>query len=238
MFDELTEAQKKHLKKLKETIKIKKYSHLNINDPKYFLEKPYFYKEHKINNKFNFIAGYYLNNLSLCDDIIDYFESSSLKTEGKLAGNRVEKWVKNSTDLSFSVGSPQLNTPCIINYLNELKNIITEYKLKYRYANEDKASWAISEGFNIQKYLPGNRYSQWHSERGTVVNCTRHLVFMTFLNDIKNEGGTEFYYQKTKINPEKGLTLIWPSDWTHTHRGVTAPNETKYILTGWYNFIQ
>jgi len=27
--------------------------------------------------------------------------------------------------------------------------------------------------------------------------------------------------------------LIWPADWTHTHRGIVAPNEEKIIATGW-----
>lgn len=238
MIGELTESQKNHLRKLRQSIKIKRYSHLNADKPGYFSEKSHFYKEHKVNKEFNFIAGYYLNDLNNCNEIIDYFEKSSLKTDGKLSGGRVEKWAKNSTDIGFHPGSSEIETPCIVNYLKELSIIINEYKIKYRFANEDKNEWAISEGFNIQKYLPGNRYSQWHSERGSIRNSTRHLVFMTFLNDVKNEGGTEFFYQKTKINPEKGLTLIWPSDWTHTHRGVVAPDETKYIITGWYNFIK
>jgi len=40
-----------------------------------------------------------------------------------------------------------------------------------------------------------------------------------------------------KVKPEKGLTLIWPADWTFTHRGIPSMSETKYIVTGWYNYI-
>ena len=49
---------------------------------------------------------------------------------------------------------------------------------------------------------------------------------------------TRFYYQKLKVKPRKGLTLIWPVDWTHTHRGIVAPDEEKMILTGWFSFAQ
>jgi len=59
---------------------------------------------------------------------------------------------------------------------------------------------------------------------------------MTYLNDIKEGGETEFYYQKLKIKPETGLTLIWGTDWTTTHRGIPSKTETKYIATGWYSF--
>ena len=64
----------------------------------------------------------------------------------------------------------------------------------------------------------------------------RHLVWMTYLNDIEEGGETEFYYQKLKVKPRKGLTLIWPVDWTHTHRGIGATEEEKIILTGWFSF--
>ena len=37
------------------------------------------------------------------------------------------------------------------------------------------------------------------------------------------------------VQPRKGLTVIWPADWTHTHRGVPSPSQDKYIATGWYN---
>ena len=50
------------------------------------------------------------------------------------------------------------------------------------------------------------------------------------------EGGTEFKYQKLKTDAKCGLTLIWPTDFTHMHRGVISKNETKYIITGWYGY--
>ena len=66
---------------------------------------------------------------------------------------------------------------------------------------------------------------------------TRHLVFMTYLNDISDEGETEWKHQGLKVKPEKGLTVIWPADWTYTHKGIPSHSETKYIATGWYNFF-
>ena len=78
----------------------------------------------------------------------------------------------------------------------------------------------------------------WHCEKsGDEGNINRHLVFMTYLNDVTDGGETEWYYQKEKIKPEKGLTVIWPAEWMFTHRGVISKTQTKYITTGWYNFI-
>ena len=65
----------------------------------------------------------------------------------------------------------------------------------------------------------------------------RLLVYMTYLNTVKKGGHTEFLYQKLKIKPEKGLTLIWPADFTHTHRGNVVEEGDKYIATGWYCYF-
>ena len=58
---------------------------------------------------------------------------------------------------------------------------------------------------------------------------------MTYLNTVEN-GGTSFKYQNITTQAVKGLTLIWPSDFTHMHKGQIS-NQTKYIITGCYNFI-
>ena len=105
--------------------------------------------------------------------------------------------------------------------------------------SDNYAPWGIKEGFNIQHYKPNEGYFSWHTERTSTIseNCNRHLVFMAYLNDVDNQGETEFYHQKLKVKPRKGLTLIWPADWTHTHRVITSPIQEKYIITGWLSYI-
>ena len=58
---------------------------------------------------------------------------------------------------------------------------------------------------------------------------------MTYLNSVE-DGGTEFKYQNLITPAKKGLTLIWPAQWTHTHRGQISGTKEKYIVTGWFNF--
>jgi hypothetical protein len=90
------------------------------------------------------------------------------------------------------------------------------------------------------KNYPTQGFHSWHTERSNarMPNVTRHLVFMTYLNDISDEGETEWKHQGLKVKPEKGLTVIWPADWTYTHRGISSKTETKYITTGWYNYVE
>ena len=77
----------------------------------------------------------------------------------------------------------------------------------------------------------------WHYERNSYQSDQRALVFMTYLNDVDDGGETEFKFQNIKFKPERGKTLIWPTDFTHTHRGVVSKTEHKYITTGWINFF-
>jgi len=60
---------------------------------------------------------------------------------------------------------------------------------------------------------------------------------MVYLNYLTDGGQTDFYYQNHKETADHGKMVIWPSDWTHIHRGITSPTQTKYILTGWFSHI-
>ena len=55
-------------------------------------------REHNLNRKNNFIEGYYISDLSICDDLINLFEASKNKNPG-WSRNGVDKTVKDSLDL-------------------------------------------------------------------------------------------------------------------------------------------
>jgi len=97
----------------------------------------------------------------------------------------------------------------------------------------------VKEPFIFKRYKPGQGYKCWHCERASAqsVASDRHLVFMTYLNDVTDAGQTEFKIQKRKVDARKGKTLIWPVDWTHTHRGIVSPTQLKYIVGGWFSYL-
>ena len=64
----------------------------------------------------------------------------------------------------------------------------------------------------------------------------RVLTFQSFLNDIREGGGTRFVYQDYITSPAKGKTVLWPAGYTHVHCGVVAPREDKFIITGWWSY--
>ena len=64
----------------------------------------------------------------------------------------------------------------------------------------------------------------------------RILAWMIYLNDVTDGGHTAFPTQNKKFQPRRGDVLIWPAYFTHPHRGIVSKTQTKYIITGWYNF--
>jgi len=96
--------------------------------------------------------------------------------------------------------------------------------------------WGYFQYANMQRYQPGECYAGEHCEfsidpRGN----KRLLAWMFYLNDIKDGGGTRFPQQDFTTIVECGDLYIWPAYFTHTHYGLPAKNDLKYIITGWCN---
>lgn len=182
-----------------------------------------------------FIYKYYIKDKNLCDRLIDYHRLNSEYKFAGSVGKGVDEDVKKSIDVTFFNCS---NHPDILSYFKELQVGIDNYFSKYKLTGYIKTDL----GSNIQYYPPGGGFKVWHWERDGAHNFrgeityNRCLVFMTYLNDVTDGGETEWYYQKVKVKPRKGLTVIWPSDFTHLHRGIVSPTQEKYIVTGWFVF--
>jgi hypothetical protein len=178
----------------------------------------------------DFIVCRDIKNKNLCDDIIEYHKNSPDKHSGQVSGG-YNNVAKKSTDVVLDGELLKL-------YFEELNLVLNSYVEIFPYCNY-YSPYTIIQPVNIQHYAPGEAFYAWHSER-TGANepfASRHLVFMTYLNDVTDGGETEWIHQNFKIKPEKGLTVIWPTDWTYTHRGLPSLTENKYIVTGWFNYV-
>jgi len=179
----------------------------------------------------DFILMTHIEDNSLCDDIIEFHKNCPKKEPGTIGINVVNTTVKDSTDTSL-----QYNDVLFQRYVIELRKVVKLYENKFE-RSRICSVYGIIENVRVQHYKPPNQgFHSWHCER-MVANNDRHLVFMTYLNDVSDAGETEFLYQKFKVRPKKGLTLMWPVDWTYTHRGIKSPTQDKYIVTGWLSFI-
>ncbi|HEX3771250.1 MAG TPA: 2OG-Fe(II) oxygenase [Polyangiaceae bacterium] len=197
-------------------------------------------KELELQGKNSFIGGWLFDDPSICDGMVEFFETCDAFERapgvvGSTNGPMLDKQYKDSLDLFVDI---RMKDARLQRYVDALLEVIEVYKKKYTFAFTS-APWAIEPGLSIQRYPPKGGFVVWHTERTSAMShCVyRHLAFMTYLNDVAEGGETEFYYQDLRVKPRKGLSLIWPVDWTHTHRGVPAPNEVKTITTGWIRFV-
>ncbi len=190
--------------------------------------------EHKVNQQNNFIAGWYMQDTIICDKIIEYHSTTPNRWQGSFGVHNeivVDPDRKESIDCYLNDNS-QLNQE----YTIHLQQCVDAYtKIYSETQNADR--WSDIEYKNIQYYPPGGGYKINHFERSSILTSKRFLVFMTYLNDVTDKGETEFKYQNLSIKPEKGLTLIWPVEWTHTHRGIPSSTQEKWIVTGWFSFV-
>jgi hypothetical protein len=179
----------------------------------------------------DFILMTQIEDNSLCDDIIEFHKTCPNKEPGLSGASALDTIVKDSTDTTL-----QYNDVLFKRYLIELKKVVQVYENVFERCRFTSL-YGIFEDVNVQHYKPPTQgFHAWHCER-MHPNNDRHLVFMTYLNDVNDAGETEFLYQKFKVKPKKGLTLMWPVDWTYTHRGIASPTEDKYIVTGCLSFF-
>jgi prolyl 4-hydroxylase len=179
-------------------------------------------KPHTINSQNNFIAGWYADT-TICNDIV---------AKGEENPAIFSKGIKEYRDYDLK----KFDTVLYERYVSELFAALEEYKKVYPLSYEQLKPWGLTPP-RIQRYDPGKAYRIAHCENdGTTPVLKRHLAYMTFLNTVKDGGGTEFLQQNFIAKAETGLTLFWPAGWTHYHRGIVSETEIKYIITGWCDF--
>ena len=184
----------------------------------------------------HFIGSWTLEPFSICENLINYFELNLAKqTKGQTLGG-VNPNSKDSIDITIKPKEVILPGNEVFKaYFNELFECYKNYVEEWPFLKHIAQKLEIGS-FNLQRYKPGQHFKKIHTERSTIDSSHRVFAFMTYLNDVEEGGSTYFSHYDIEIQPKKGLTLIWPAEWTHAHRGNILQAGSKYIITGWINF--
>lgn len=183
----------------------------------------------------HFIGSWTLEDKSICDRIVDFFNSNSHLHKFGKTGRGIDANVKNSIDLSLVPNQiSELKLTFLESYFSSLNSFYSDYSSQWGFL-QNFPDLEIGL-FNIQCYLKGGHFKSVHSERTTLSTAHRVFAWMTYLNDEFDGGHTSFVHFNLQIKPKKGLTLLWPAEWTHAHFGDEILNGSKYIITGWLNF--
>ena len=192
-------------------------------------------KEYEL-DKVTLMGGWFIPK-KVCDNLTKFMDNQSL-VDGKMYSSKGSQEVIKDLKESKEIAVDFLNEDEPFHtYKIHLDNVLQRYIKKYSYI-ETNTPFGLREAYNLQKYPVGGGFKIWHFENdfSSNLNWHRGLVFMTYLNDVE-DGGTEFLYQNLKVTAKKGLTLIWPAFFTHTHKGQISKTKEKYIVTGWFNHI-
>ena len=90
----------------------------------------------------------------------------------------------------------------------------------------------------LHRVPEGGGYHVFHSEKDSYGTQERILVFHLTLGAPDEGGETEFIFQKKRYPAVPGRLLIWPSQFTHRHRGNLVLRGTKYYCTGWFHLAR
>ena len=184
----------------------------------------------------NFVGSWIIQPATLCDSLIEYFESNPVKHQKGSTTEGVNLQKKNSFDISIAPKEiNEVGNEVFKDYFNQLFDCYKDYVIQWPFLERIRKNLEIGR-FNLQRYKSGEHFNQVHTERVSLESDHRVLTWMTYLNDVEDGGSTYFTHYDLEVSPRKGLTLIWPAEWTHAHKGNVLNSGSKYIITGWLYF--
>ena len=145
---------------------------------------------------------------SVCDEIIAKFDRDDRVTEGTTYSGSVQIDVKRTLDLYISDKDDWKEYDKVL--CDSMLDGINLYCAKLREL--------VPELYPVPDLIGSD-----HNEK------VRKLAFIWYLNDVEEDGYTEFY-DGTKVYPKRGRLLVFPSCWTFVHRGY-PPKQEKYAIT-------
>ena len=174
----------------------------------------------------NFI-GIYPNGISveLCKDLVATWDRAEQTSHFMPTNNLGRK------DDAFGLVDVDRDMNQYLN--NELNNAVSLYRKEYPVI---EACALKSYSNKMQRTEIGGGYHDWHFEQSGISVSSRLLTWLVYLNDVAEGGETEFLYQGVRVQPKTGTLVVCQASFTHTHRGNPPLSNTKYVVTGWYNF--
>ena len=205
-------------------------------------------KNHEIKN----FMGIFPNAATkqYCEDVIQWFEFNNTVGVGgkKRTESRQESqpgMLKTYKDSQmYWLGLPKegmmvnRDHPILKEFATMIWKAYEQFKIMYGAGLDQLAHHKISPSTKIQKYEPTQGYHVFHSDVSNQVNSIRVLVCALYLNTVEEGGETEFLYQKQRIAPFQGTLTLFPTTWTHLHRGNPPLKGSKYIMNTWLEFIE
>ena len=116
--------------------------------------------------------------------------------------------------------------------VKKLEKVTIKYREKFPEVNY--LDRTVLDECRIKLFRPGKHYAGWHADHSPAWPA-RILGLMIYLSD--HQCGTEFFNGDV-VRSKQGRLIMWPSSFTHTHRGQKCPdNKNRYLFSGYYRYI-
>jgi hypothetical protein len=170
-----------------------------------------------------------------CNFVIDYFEKTN--SFGMSYPRNEPRHLKDDTSVSLIdsevvVRNYKAQWNIFSGLSEQIANVFNLYKSEYSVLQ--RMDYQIYD-IKIQKSEPGQGYHIWHDDG--VGREPRATTFIIYLNDVEEGGETELLYKPKRIKSEAGKMFMFPANYMWTHRGNPPISNTKYILTGWIEYV-
>jgi len=86
------------------------------------------------------------------------------------------------------------------------------------------------EQYSMLRYRQNQEYKA-HYDSNTGMG--RAISALCYLNDDYKGGELEFVNQKIQIKPKAGMLILFPSNFTFSHRSMPVTHGTKYAMVTW-----
>ena len=171
---------------------------------------------------------------SFCSHVINRFDTAEGVYKGRIGQNkRVDLKMKVTTD--FCLNGREDWAEEDKTFCAALKEGLSEYAsyLAQIHPGCIPNHYRLKDtGYKLQRYEPDGFYD-WHNDWMIDRNGSRIIVFMWYLNSLKEEdGGYTEFVDGTRVQPECGKLLLFPATWSYLHRGY-PPKVRKYLCNGW-----
>ena len=88
--------------------------------------------------------------------------------------------------------------------------------------------------WRFKHFPPGYHFGGWHSEH-SYSSPYRIGCILLYLSN--HDCGTEFYSTQEVIKSKAGRVMIFPTSWTHTHRGQLCPEKKDRYIMSTYMYL-
>lgn len=168
-----------------------------------------------------------MNHVLIMDNLLSNEDCDKMIMDNQsrlINETEISPWNYLSCDISRN--HPTLQKP--------IQDIIASYTQSYPEMNLTQDPWDFDK-FKLKKFRSGKFYDAWHSEH-CVKYPYRIACLLLYLSD--HDCGTEFYNGEV-VKSKKGRGVLFPTLWTHTHRGQPClEGKERYIMSSYINLIR